>query len=441
MRFCKGLGFLWGLLGVICGAAHAAEWYVAPDGDDGASGGLEDPFATVQRAQREVSPGDTVFLGGGRYAMTEDKVARKRGIWAYVVHLDKSGEAERPIRYQAIEGERPVFDFSAVRPDGLRVHAFEVSGSHLELVGLEVTGVQVTMKGHTQSICFSNTGSHNRFERLSMHDGMGIGFYLSRGSNNLVLNCDAWNNYDPVSEGGKGGNVDGFGCHPDRGDTGNVFRGCRAWYNSDDGFDCISAWESIRFEGCWAFRNGMSEDGKKLADGNGFKVGGFGVEPRPRLPKTIPRHEVERCLAVENKASGFYANHHPGGSDWMHNSAYGNRSNFNFLGRDMRAGRDVPGFEHRIHDNLSFRGRAELQNLDVSRCEMRGNVFGEGLSPMEFISLDPRDLEGQRLADGSLPEIPFLRPVAGSPWVRGNDTDGRDTEGSAPGAFVPRNRE
>ena len=40
---------------------------------------------------------------------------------------------------------------------------------------------------------------------------MAIGFYLLGGSNNHILNCDAYNNYDSVSEGGKGGNVDGFG--------------------------------------------------------------------------------------------------------------------------------------------------------------------------------------------------------------------------------------
>ena len=42
---------------------------------------------------------------------------------------------------------------------------------------------------------------------------MAIGFYLLGGSNNHILNCDAYNNYDSVSEGGKGGNVDGFGGH------------------------------------------------------------------------------------------------------------------------------------------------------------------------------------------------------------------------------------
>jgi hypothetical protein len=58
-----------------------------------------------------------------------------------------------------------------------------------------------------------------------MHDGMGIGFYLTKGSNNLILNSDAYNNYDPVSEGGVGGNVDGFGGHPPFLQYRNIFQG------------------------------------------------------------------------------------------------------------------------------------------------------------------------------------------------------------------------
>lgn len=401
-----------GVILVLGGMAVAAEWYVMPDGDDRGSGSQARPFATIQRAQRSVSAGDTVFIGGGTYRMTEEMIAERRRIWAYVIHLDKSGAEGRPIRYQAVEGEQPVFDFSDVKPRGLRVNAFQVSGSHIELVGLAVTGVQVTLTGHTQSICFSNTGSHNLYERLSMYDGMGIGFYLSRGSNNLILNCDAWNNYDSVSEGGRGGNVDGFGCHPGRGDTGNVFRGCRAWWNSDDGFDCISAWESVRFEQCWAFQNGMLEDGRRLADGNGFKVGGFGIG-RYDGPEEVPRHGVTRCIAAENKASGFYANHHPGGGDWIHNSAFGNRTNYNFLGRDVREGRDVPGFGHVIRNNLGFGGRNELQNLDEAKCEISGNVFGDGLAARDFLSLDPEELLAKRGADGSLPAISFMRLRSG----------------------------
>lgn len=394
----------------LAGIAAAADWYVAPDGDDQGSGSRIRPFAGIQRAQQAASPGDTVFIRGGTYRMTGDMIAERRKIFAYVIHLEKSGSEGRPIRYQAVDGERPVFDFSAVKPEGLRVHAFQVSGSYIELVGIEVTGVQVTLTGHTQSICFSNTGSHNRYERLSMHDGMGIGFYLSRGSDNLVLNCDAWNNYDPVSGGGRGGNVDGFGCHPGRGDTGNVFRGCRAWWNSDDGFDCITAWAGIRFEDCWAFQNGRLEDGRRLGDGNGFKIGGFGIGPRYDAPPVIPRHVVTGCLSVENKASGFYANHHPGGIDWIGNRAFGNSTNYNFLCRDLDADRDLPGFGHVIRDNLGFGGRAELRNLDEAKCEMSGNRFGEGLSERDFLSLDLACLTSAREKDGSLPAIDFMRP-------------------------------
>jgi hypothetical protein len=421
---------------LLASAANAATWYVAPDGDDQARGDKPHPFASVQRAQAAAAPGDTVILRGGTYAMKESMIARRERIWAHVTYLDKSGKPGKPITYRAETGEKPVFDLSAIKPAGMRVHAFQVEGSYLVLDGIAVTGVQVTATHHTQSICFSNNGSHNRYQRLQMHDGMGIGFYLSRGSDNLVVDCDAWNNYDPVSEGGRGGNVDGFGCHPGRGDTGNVFRGCRAWFNSDDGFDCISAWESIRFENCWAFQNGKSAEGKSLGDGNGFKIGGFGLAATRGLPRTMPRHTVMRCVAASNKSSGFYANHHPGGSDWSHNSAYANRANFNFLGRDFTSGngRDVPGTGHVIRNNLGFGSKNELTQINREACQLAGNIFGEGLSSKDFVSLDVKLLATPRPTDGTLPETGFMRPTPKGKMVDAGDKD----SGTRSDAFTGR---
>lgn len=414
--------------------ARAAEFHVAPTGDDRAVGSAERPFASMGRAQQAASPGDTVWLHGGIYRMSEAMIARRQGIWAHVIHLHKSGSPGKPIRYRAVAGERVVFDFSAVKPAGMRVHAFQVSGSHLWLEGFEVCGVQVTMTGHTQSVCVSNTGSHNVFERLSLRDGMGIGFYLSRGKNNLVLNCDAWNNHDPVSGNRQGGNVDGFGAHPSGGDTGNVFRGCRAWFNADDGYDCISAGESVRFEECWAFQNGFAPDGKGLADGNGFKVGGYGSTPLDRLPRKIPRHVVTRCVAAANKANGFYANHHPGGGDWIHNSAFANRrSNFSFLCREPGSFRDVPGFGHVIRNNLGFRSRREVADLDPAACEMAGNLFGgDGLDSRDFLGVDPAELRAPRQADGALPRISFMRPAPGGRVIDRGVSLGEPFAGRAP---------
>ncbi|MFI5378626.1 MAG: pectate lyase, partial [Tepidisphaerales bacterium] len=288
-------------------SVQAADFFVAPAGDDANPGTLEKPFATIQHAQEAVAPGDTVYIRGGTYVMNESQIARKERIWAYVHFLSKSGTPDKRINYWAYQKERPVFDFSQVKPADLRVDAFHVTGSWVHIKGLEVIGVQVTIKGHTQSICFANNGSHNIYELLSTHDGQAIGIYSVRGSDSLFLNCDAYRNRDFTSEDGKGGNVDGFGCHPPKGGTGNVFRGCRAWFNSDDGYDCINAHESVTFENCWALYSGFSPTFERLADGNGFKAGGYGSTPAERLPNPIPRHTVRFCLAVRNKASGFYS--------------------------------------------------------------------------------------------------------------------------------------
>ncbi len=396
-------------------ADAATNWYVAPNGDDSAAGSLELPFATVQRAQTAAAPGDTVFLRGGTYRMTETQLARRRGLFARLIVLDKSGLPDKPITYRAYQDEKPVFDCSEVKPGGQRVTAFYVSGLWLHLHRIEVTGVQVTIKTHTQSICFESQGSHNIFERLAMHDGQAIGIYHVRGSDNLFLNCDAWNNWDHTSEDGKGGNVDGFGGHPTKGSTGNVFRGCRAWFNSDDGYDGISAHESVTFENCWAMANGLSADGKRLGDGNGFKAGGYGSIAARDLPNPIPRHVVRGCLAVGNKSSGFYANHHPGGCDWLNNSAFRNGTNFNMLGRLADNRTDVDGTDHKLLNNLSYGSRRDLTAIGLTKCELIGNSFALGLklSDKDFVSLDETELTQPRQPDGSLPVIKFLRLAEG----------------------------
>ena len=394
-------------------SGFAATWFVSPTGDDAAAGSLEQPFGTVQRGQQSASPGDTVFIRGGTFRMTEAQIAKRRGMFAYITALDKSGEPGKPITYRAYEDEKPVFDCSLVAPAGKRVDAFYVTGSWLHLQGIAVTGVQVTIKRHTQSICFASNGSHNIFERLSMHDGQAIGIYHIDGSDNLFLNCDAWNNWDYTSEDGRGGNVDGFGCHPTPGSTGNVFRGCRAWFNSDDGFDLIGAHEAVTIEHCWAMGSGLTPKLEKTGDGNGFKAGGYATMAARDLPSPIPRHIVRFCIAVGNKASGFYANHHPGGIDWLNNSAYRNGSNFNLLNRLADNRTDVDGYGHKLHNNLSHHSRGGVSRLNAPKCELANNAF-TGLADIDFATLDEAELIRPRGKNGELPVINFLRPVEGS---------------------------
>ena len=419
---------------------QAKTYFVATNGNDTLNSGvINSPFASIQRAQKEVAAGDTVYIRGGKYLMSEFQKANKKGIWASVQSLNKSGTASKRINYWAFPGEKPVFDFTNVKPTNYRIKAFDVTGSWIHIKGLEVIGTQVTLTGHTQSENFHNEGSNNIYEQLSMHDSQAIGFYLTKGSNNLILNCDAYRNYDYTSEGGKGGNSDGFGCHPSKGGTGNIFRGCRAWFNSDDGYDCIHAAESVTFEHCWAFYNGFSPTFKSLADGNGFKAGGWGSTPIEKIPAIVPSHTVQFCLAVRNKANGFYSNHQMAGSYWYNNTAYLNLVNYNMLNRLADNKTDVAGYNHVLKNNLSFQPiNRDTSNIN-STCEIIYNSFTLPVTVTEadFKSIDQSLLTKTRKADGNLPDNDFLRLKAGGDLIDKGVKIGFPFSGSKPdlGAF------
>lgn len=404
--------------------AHAATYYIATTGNDSNAGTTTAPFATLGKAQSLVEAGDTVFIRGGTYSIAESQIAEYSGIFARVFNLSKSGTENKYISYFGYPGERPVFDLSAVKPANRRVYVFFVSGSYLHFKNFEVIGTQVTITSHTQSECFHHEGGDCCiYENLSMHDGMAIGFFITKGSANLVLNCDAYNNWDNVSENGKGGNTDGFGGHVrSESDTGNVFRGCRAWYNSDDGFDLINCRAAFTIENCWSFKNGFSTADASLGDGSGFKSGGYGMRESPSVPNPIPRHVIRFCLAVNNKNQGFYANHHLGGLDFYNNTAYQNPNNFNMVCRrlnPLNPPADMAGQGHNVKNNVSYQpGIAHIANVDTVECVVSNNSWNYPLSLSESdfqtTGVDMAQLTAHRKADGSLPDITLLKPSATS---------------------------
>ncbi len=418
-------------------SSPCATWFVAPNGLDANSGTTSNsPFATLLRAQTAASSGDTVFLRGGTYFLNNSNLTATNSPWAIVNNLNKSG-----IKYLAYPGERPVFDFSGVQPSGWRVTAFLVTASDCEFRGFDVVGVQITIQtNHTQSECFRVAGGNrNRFEQLAMHDGMGIGWYLTGGASNLVLNCDAYNNRGLDS--GSIGNIDGFGCHPNStSGKGNVLRGCRAWFNSDDGFDLINADAVVTIENCWAFYNGyFTNFASSGGDGNGFKSGGYGVSGGS-YPIPVPRHVTRFCLAVRNRANGFYANHHTGGLDWFSNTAYRNGANYNMLCNlnAQSPTNDVPGFDHVMKNNLGYKGSAEVTNLGPTN-DTSFNYFTlpVTVASNDLMTLDESLLTLPRKANGDLPYIAFAQLVAASDLVDAGTNAGFAFAGTAPdlGAF------
>lgn len=356
----------------------------------------------------------------------EDIMSHNRQ-YAFVCYLDKAGKPGHLTCYTGYKGERPVFDFSAVKAEGHRISAFALMADWIHLRNLDIVGVPVRLTGHTQSECVSaRGGSHCIVENVAMHDGMAIGYYQVAGSHNLVLNCDAYNNYDDYSEGEYGGNVDGFGFHLQSADeVGNRIVGCRAWRNSDDGFDLINCATAIEIENCIAFYNGYrpTKDATDTSvlisagDGNGFKCGGFGMKRSGinRDIKIIPSHTIKGCLAYNNKANGFYSNHHLAGNIWLFNSAMANKSNYEMRNRkSVGEVIDVPGYGHTLRGNVSLQPRTEdLSWCDVSSCTIADNTFGTqtniNITSDMFVTTDPKTLFVKRNADGSLPSIEFMQ--------------------------------
>ena len=426
------------------GVEAASIFYVGTNGVDTNPGtNISAPFATITKAQTAASSGDTVYLRGGTYFLNNSNITATNGTspnsYQIVNNLTKSG-----ISYLLYPGERPVFDFSNVQPVTNRVTAFLVTASDCVFKGFEVVGVQVTIQSgqanNTQSECFRVAGGNrNRFEQLAMHDGMGIGWYLTSGQSNLVLNCDAYNNrgLDSLSIG----NVDGFGVHAtSTSGTGNVIRGCRAWFNSDDGYDCINCKAAATFENCWAFYNGyFTNFASSGGDANGFKAGGYGVT-NGVVPNPIPRHVTRFCLAVRNRASGFYANHHTGGLDWFNNTAYRNGGNFNMLcNLDAQSStNDVPGFNHVLKNNLGYKGGSEVSNLGpINDTNFNYFTLPVTVATNDFMSLDESLLTAPRQANGDLPYLAFAQLLSGSDLVDAGTNAGFAFTGAAPdlGAF------
>lgn len=346
----------------------ASDYYLSTSGSD-ANDGLsrEKAFATLGKAQSVVKAGDNVYILPGTYVITEDQISKTEDVYKIVFNMNLQGAAGKPIRFIGLteDGNRPMFDMSAVNPTGYRVTAFLVSGQYLVFRNFEITGIQVNITDHTQSENIRVTnGTYCTFDNISCHDGMGIGFYLTKRSHhNLFLNCDAYNNYDSVSESGKGGQSDGFGCHVLEGQENNIFIGCRAWNNSDDGYDLINCYSPVTFCYSIAYKNGFDASGTSRQDGNGFKAGGFGMGGTVTLPESgAPRHQVYHCLAVQNKSNGFYSNHHLGGINVSYNTAV-NQNKFSYSNNFSLVNRkdgsypdgavDVNGYSHQVHHNLS----------------------------------------------------------------------------------------
>ena len=414
---------------LVATSAPAANWYISPNGSDSNSGtATNTAFATLMHAQSKASTGDTVYIMAGTYNLATNVYdsLQDGGVYAVVNNITKNG-----ITYKAMPGTRPVFDFSAVAPAGKRVAAFWLTSpvKNVTFQGFDVVGVRVTITNTlNDSVGFLVYGDNScTWNQVNVHDGECVGFAFSKVSvSNLVYQCDSYNNTGIDS--GSYGNSDGFGCHVDAGGKGNIFRQCRAWNNSDDGYDCINAAETVTFDHCWSYKNGNNG-----GNGNGFKVGGWGSQPQNEIPNPIPTHLVLYCLSAGNSSHGYYANHQPAGpgtpTGWTNNTAYNNSgADFDMLQRnppdyttnvDETDANDINGTNEVMHFNLAYKGTITGDYGLTGSPLVTSNSWNESVtvSAADFLSTDLTQMTNARAADGSLPVMTFMHLAAGSDLV------------------------
>ncbi|MFZ5892070.1 MAG: right-handed parallel beta-helix repeat-containing protein, partial [Myxococcota bacterium] len=379
-------------------------YYVAPNGrsdNDGSSFARALDFAT---ARGRVVAGDTILLQAGTY--TIPYVASTKN----TITLSQVADAAKPIRVWA-DGGRAVFDFSFPEQAWVQdSYGFYVTGSYWHFKGIDVihAGYQGTYV----------TGQHNTFENCSFHDNRNTGLEINKGgAYTTVINCDAYRNYDPKKLGSM---ADGFGPKETQG-PGNKFIGCRAWENSDDGFDAFESPETVIFENCSAFRNGVDvwNYGNFAGNGNGFKVGGNSIQAN---------HQLKNCIAFENPVKGFDQNNNTGGLTLYNCTSYKNGTNYG-LGGTLNSGQ-----QHVLKNNISL-GAA----VNIGTATQSNNSWSSGFSvtDADFMSLDTTLGKAARNADGSLPSNGFLRLKSDSKLIDAGVDVGLPFLGKAPdlGAF------
>jgi hypothetical protein len=429
--------------------ARAATYYVAPTGgSDANNGSIGSPFATFSKAISMSVAGDTIFARGGTYNLST----------TVSISSSRSGTANNPIKLFAYPGEAPILDF--------RNQPYNANNNGLK--GISLNGSYWHIRGLTIQYAADNGiaigGSNNVVEQVIARQNQDSGFQISgsnRPSNNLIVNCDSYANFD---FGAGGENADGFAIKFRDLGPGNVVRGARAWENADDGFDFWEAENGVTILNSWVFHNGIASVFNNPADYNGD---GNGI----KLGKDSGTHALRNLLVWGHPANGVDVNGNatepqttpdiPHGVTVFNVTAANNNRNYRF---DENPTLASPPTNHILRNNVSFGGTGVT--IDAGNTVDHNTFAGPGGTPpglgasaADFVSIvDPVTTPGSyhpagtggdrsgattpihatglavapRMPDGSLPFLDFLRLAAGSHLIDAGVDVGLPYNGLAP---------
>lgn len=289
--------------------------YTAPDGTASNGGTSASDAVDLQTALNYAQAGQTILLESETYVIDR----------ALTVERGRDGTAEAPITMTTADGGFATIDFDRTGT------GFTLWGSYWNVSRINITGTADGSKGMQLS------GSHCVLERMNFYNNGNSGLQVSGSSAeskdkwpsyNTIKNCTSMNNADRAME-----DADGFAAKLTAGE-GNVFDGCIAAYNADDGWDLFAKASTgsigaVTIQNCVTYKNGYlmlkseavkkqpfdfptvtcDEDGNlsfsdvnytiEAGNGNGFKMGGT------NLPGG---HQLINSISYENAAKGIDSN-------------------------------------------------------------------------------------------------------------------------------------
>ena len=409
------------------GPMEDGDYYVATWGDDNNPGTFDSPWATWQKAFSTAEPGETVYFRGGVYHANGGAVIEPyrwpAGNWGH------SGTEGNWIRYLNYPGENPILDLSKFKPEGNWNVGIGLSYiTYVHFRGLAVRNVYQYRNGVTARGIEAYGCSNLIFENIIVHNvsGRSFGFFGGYGAHDIdplipnvpydtvrYINCDSYNNCDSLDIGSRlGGIADGFKFNNTDGSY-VEFIGCRAWHNSDDGFDANGAC-FIYINRCWSFDNGYLE-----GDGYGYKLAGPENGYPPSDPNALIRLFTHNLSAFNNSTgiglnfgSGRYMFKGHFYNNTFYKNLYGITQSMTYLGDPQ---------EVIFRNNLAYLStKYNFDNIGAYIAE--NNNFNNKwpfdyriqTSDGDFESVSPIGLKGPRKADGSLPDINFLKLKKGS---------------------------